>query len=394
MMLSVNDAFWVRVPNLLVGNGTVAQVGDLACQYGAKKVLVVTDQGIVKAGLAERVTASIEKAGLQYAVFADCEPNGLITAIEKCATMAKDGSYNFIVSVGGGSVMDTAKIAALAATGEEVSIEAIRELFAGVTRQPLPMINIPTTAGTGSEVSMGAIVTDDAGDNIKRAIWSPLMLPVTAVVDSTMTTHMPQTITAHTGWDVLAHAIEGYLNIKSNIVGDMFAERAIALVAENLRDAYAKGTVNEAARYNMSIAASLAITAVFINGGSIVNHGLGHSLQKVVHCTHGHSCAAMLPAILEFILPPCTGKLARVAALMGENVDGMTQREAALKGIAAIRQLAEDIRIPLHLQDMGVKKEDFSTVVDILFSVNSRMVTNTPMDLSPDDVMAILEASW
>lgn len=393
-MLSINDVLWVRIPHMLVGNSAVANVGSLVKQFGGKKVLIITDAGIVEAGLVNKVTQPLEKEGISFGIFDECQPNSLISIIEKCAQKAKEEGYDFMIGLGGGSVMDTTRVSSIAATGDAVTQEEIHKLFTSVPRRGLPMIQIPTTAGTGSEVSMAALVTDDVGDGIKKLAISPWLHAHVAIIDSTMTLNMPQRITANTGWDALAHAIEGYINPKSNKVGDMFAETAIKLVADNLRDAYCMGSANVEARYNMSLAASLGMIANAIEGGPILNHGLGHSLQKVSHCTHGESCVVMLPQIMEFMLPACMHKFARIAEMMGENIEGLPLRDAAYVAIDAIKKLAMDLDLPLRLRDLGVRKEDLPEVVDVLFTINLRMVTNSPREVSREDTLNILEAAW
>ncbi|MCK4839970.1 MAG: iron-containing alcohol dehydrogenase, partial [Desulfobulbaceae bacterium] len=268
--------------------------------------------------------------------------------------------------------------------------------FGGVPRCGLPMILIATTAGSGAEMSRAAVVTDDAsgGEAIKKAIVNDYLLPDAVIVDPLMTTNLPPTITADTGMDALAHALEGYTNARANVVSDMFAETAIKLVSSNLRDAYNKGSMNPEARYNMSVAASLAIIAFNTGGGPTLTHGMGHSLQAKAHCTHGMSCSIVLPHVMEFNMPACLPRFSRIAELMGERVDGLSSRDAAQRAVEAVIKLSLDVGMAQRLRDIGVKKETIPEVVDILFNVNARTLGNNPRDCSRDDALKIFEAAW
>jgi len=388
-----SGTFRVHIPKSLIGNGAIEQVGTVVKQLGGKKVLIVTDPHIVKSELMDKVKKPLGKEGIEYGIFSNCKPDALLSVIKSCAQFAAEGGYDLMIGMGGGSVMDTVKMASVAATAKDIAREDVRMYFqehGGVPRRGLPMVQIATTSGSGSEWSDGAVVTDDitGAEEIKKVVPSDYFYPEVVIVDPLMTLSLPQKVTADTGLDALIHAIEAYINLRANPISDMFAEAAIRLIASNLRVAYCKGSMDVEARYNMSIAASLAIVAFRSGTGSILNHGLGHSLQSKVHTTHGESCSIFLPHVLEF------NKLARLAELMGEKVNNLSLQDAARKAIDAVRSLSRDVGIPQRLRDIGVKKEDLPTVVDILFTVNPNAVSNNPRDCSRDDALRILEAAW
>lgn len=379
-----------------MGKGALENINQLITQCGGKKVLVVTDPGVAQAGLVDKVTAPLKEEGIEFGIFDRCKPDARISVIEECARFAIGGDYDLLMAVGGGSVMDTAKVTRIAAVEEDVDQLDIRRYFGGIQGPGLPMILIPTTAGSGAEMSGAAVVTDDVTgpETLKKSIVSVALLPDAVIVDPLMTLDLPPGITAFTGMDALTHAIEGYTNARANTVSDMFAERAIRLVSDNLRTAYFKGSMNPEARCNMSIAASIAITAFNTGGGPTLTHGFGHSLQSKAHCTHGVSCSLMLPHVMAFNMPACLPKFSRIAELMGERVDHLSQQDAAKKSIDAVSQLIMDLDMPTRLRDVGLLEGDIGEIVDILFNVNARVLGNNPRDCSREEALRILEAAW
>jgi len=392
-MKTNSQPFWVRIPYTLIGAGGVENVGALAKKLGGNKVLIVTDQGVVKAGLVDKVKQLVEKEGMEIGVFDRCEPDAPTSVIRSCAKFTKDGGYNLIIGVGGGSTLDTAKVASILATGKDVAHEDIDQwVVTQAPRRGLPRIQISTTAGTGSETSLGAVIT--SADGSKKVIFGEYLLPDVAIVDPLMTLNLPPEITAHSGMDALSHAIEAYTNNQASIVSDMLAERAIKLISDSLRIACYRGSKDLDARSNMAIAAYYATIALIMSGGAQLVHGMGHSLQMKAHCTHGVSCSIMLPYVMEFNVLADESKYARIAELMGEKVEGLPLRDAAEKAVEAVRKLTLDIGMPQRLRDIGVKKEEISGFVDILFTVNLRQVNNNYRSCSRESATKIFEAAW
>jgi len=387
-----SEPFWVRLPYTLIGSGTVNQVGKLAKQLGGKKVLVVTDPGVIQAGLLDYVKQSLEKEGVKVGVFGRCEPNCPVKVVQSCAQYAKEGNYDLMIGLGGGSTMDTTKLASIAAASGNTELESIRQyVVSGPPRRGLPKILIPTTAGTGSEISLSAVLVDT--DNVKKSVLHEYNLSNIAIVDPLMTQYLPPEITAQTGMDALTHAFEGYLCPTPNIVADTLAEMTIKLIAENLRPAYRDGAHNMEARYNMAIAATYAMASPFIAGFSIY-HAMGHSLQIEARTTHGISLYLVMPPVMEFNLMTTPDRFARIAELMGEKTEGLSQRGAARKSIDAVEKLGTDIGLPQRLRDIGVKKDQIPKFVDILFTTNVRRVKTNVPPVSRDDAAKMYESIW
>jgi len=388
-----SEPFWIRMPHILVGTGTVANVGALVKKFGGRKVLIVTDPGVVQAGLVEKVKQPLEKEGIEFGIFDGCEPDVPVHVVKKCAQFTKEGNYDFMIGVGGGSTIDTTKVASTVATADDVAQEDLSQYIdKGAPRRGLPRIHIPTTAGSGADVSLGSPVTDV--DGAKKVIFGEHFLPEVSIIDPLMTLNLPARITADTGVDAFIHAFEGYTSIKANVVSDMLSETVIKLVADNLRLAYGKGSNNLEARQNMAIAASLSIHCV-LTASAILPHSMGHSLQSEVKCTHAVSCSIVLPHVMEFNLLVDQVKYARIAEMMGERVEGLSLRDAAQKAIEAVRKLTIDLGMPQRLRDIGMKKEQIPRVVDVLFApVNMWRINSNPRDCSREDATKIFEAAW
>jgi alcohol dehydrogenase class IV len=388
-----SEVFSVRIPYTFIGNGAVNNVGKLAKEFGAKKVLLITDQGVVKAGLADKVKQLLEEEGNVVVIADHVEPDNPIKGIEKSARVAKEGGCDLMIGLGGGSVMDNAKLASILVTADDISKEDVSQWLGTdkITRRGMPKILIPTTSGTGAEWTQPAAITLEGR---KMGIRSAYLLPEAVIVDPLMTLNLPQKVTADTGMDALSHAVEVYTGLRANLFSDMMAEKAISLIGSNLRAAYAMGPNNVEARYNMSFASMIACNPLLVTGAHL-GHGLAHSLQSVVHnTTHGITCSLMMCPVMEFNLMATMEKQAKIAELMGENIDGLSLKEGALCGIEAVRQLSIDVGMPQRLRDIGLKKEDIQNVVDILFKYQMGLVNNNPRRCSREEAIKILESVW
>jgi len=265
--------------------------------------------------------------------------------------------------------------------------------FCGVNLVPkrgLPKILIPTTAGTGSEVSRALIVTDEAS-KLKRPLISIHALSDVAMVDPILTLSMPPTVTADTGMDALVHAIETYVSVDATPFSDILAIEAIALIAENLTMAFAKGE-NIEARYNMSLAATTAGLA-FSSGGLGAVHALSNPLGIEYHLTHGRTNAIMLPHTMSFNLIGSPAKFAMIAEAMGEEVEGLSPMEAAALAVEAVKELLDQIKIPIRLRDYGIPQKDIPTLVNGAMKVSRLFVLN-PRNVTREDVEEIYRKAW
>ena len=384
----MDSVFPFRVPSTqLFGAGAIEQIGAETMRLGLRRVLIVTDPGVARAGVADRVRALLESAGVGTGLYDQVEPEPSVASVERAAAAAS-GEYDGIVGVGGGSALDTAKGVSLRSANEG----PIQRYF-GVELVPttgLPMILVPTTAGTGSEVTPNAIF-DDTERRLKAGVVSHRLFAHVALVDPDLTVGAPSHVTAAAGIDALTHAIESYVAIKATPHTDLYALEAVRLIAANLRAAVARGS-DRAARAGQargSFYAGISIT----NAGTGLCHAMAYPLGSAYHVPHGMSNALLLPAVLEYNMVADLPKMARVAAAMGEPVDGLSDREAAQAGVDAVRQLCQDVGLPAGLKDVGVPEDALEGFVEGALSAQ-RLITNNPRVPTPEAVLKIYRASY
>ena len=381
--------FSIFVPETLIGIGAVDDLGSIVKGLKTTKVLIVTDEGLIKTGLIDKVKRPLENEGIKYGVFDRCLPDAPFSVIERCAKMAKEGGYELLIALGGGSVIDTVKAASILATGEG-DIYSYLGLYK-VYHSPLPTIMIPTTAGTAAEWTWAAVITDDS-KGLKRSIYSQYLHPKAVIIDPLMTVALPRNATAETGMDALIHGIEAYTTCKSNLVSDMFAEQTIKLVAGSLRAAHGKGTKNIEARYNMAVAAALGFCFIFSGLG--LAHAMAYPLQLKSQISHGTSCSILIPFVMEYNMPVDLHRYARIAEFMGEETEGLSLRDKAIKSIDAVRKLSIDVEMPQRMREVGVKKEDIPDFVDNVLTFQPHVVEANPRDASKEAIAKIFEAAW
>lgn len=387
--------FSIRIPYTIFGNGAVAEVVNIVREFGGENVLLITGETIGKSGLLERLKKPLEDNGVEMAVFSGVEPNNPIENIVQSAKVAKENNCDTIIGVGGGSAMDNAKVASVLADFDDIDKVDLRAWLGNnnVPRRGLPKIMVPTTSGTGSEWTMPIAVNIEGRKLLMRSAY---LLPDAAVVDPLMAREMPQKVTADTGIDALSHALESYTGIRANLYTDMIEETAIRLIAVNLRSAFAKGSSDIEARYNMSFASMIACNPLLIAGAHL-GHGFGQALQWIIHepsFTHGVACSLVLCPVLEFNMVSNLGKHAKIATLMGEPVGNLSLREQARLGIEAVRQLTLDLGMPQRLRDVGMKRDEIEQVVNVLFESFEGLVNNNPRHCTKEDAIKILEPIW
>jgi len=370
---------------LLFGAGATEQVGSEARRLGAQKVLIVTDQGIAATGMAEKIRDCIQQEGLEADIFADVEPEPPVESLTPCMQMAKDGKYDLVVGLGGGSAMDTAKgVAVLVKTGG-----SIKDYFGigKIPRPGLPTMMLPTTAGTGSEVSMNAIFLDTEAQ-VKVGVVSPYLLTQVALVDPLLTLSVPPKVTAATGMDALTHAIESYTAKKATVHTEMYALEAIRLIASSIRTAVADGT-NLEARHDMALGSLFAAISM-ANAGTGAVHALAYPLGGEFHISHGMSNALLLPYVVRFNLLGNLEKFARIAEAMGERVGHLSRRAAAERAAEACRQLALDVGIPQRMSEVGVPEEAITKMAEAAVEIR-RLLDNNPRAMTLDDIIQIYQ---
>lgn len=390
-MTNLKDSFSIRLPWIITGNEAAAQTGEIAKSLGAKKALIVTDAGIVKAGLLTTVEESLVKSGIEYGVFDGALPNTPVGTVKRCADMAREGRFDILVAVGGGSVIDTSKLAAVAAKGNDSEADIEQYAVKGPPRKGLPKILIPTTAGTGSEASTAAVFTDIGG--VIKTTRGEHIVGEVAIVDPELTQNMPPQLTAETGFDAFCHAFEAYTGLRANLVSEALDEMALRLIGENLRPAYFERAKNPEARYKMAVAATFAMASVSMSQAGLP-HAMGHVIQDVVNTSHSNSLSVLVPSIMEFNIDACPEKYARVAGLFGERVEGLPPTDASRKAIDAVKKLIDDLKLPARMRDIGVSKSQIPHLVNLLFTVMVRNVGNNPRTVSHEDAAKIFEAAW
>ena len=386
----MTQTYQFKAPSVIVnGPGAAKEVGNFAKGLG-KKALLVTDANLEQLGLPNEVMKPLEIAGVPFAIFSRVVIEPTQDNVEEGLKAYKEAGVDFLIAVGGGSSMDTAKaIGALATNTGKISD------FMGSNKIPkpaAPIIAIPTTAGTGSEVTPFAIITDTAKD-VKMLIASPNILPRVALVDPLMTLTMPQDITAATGLDALTHAIEAYVSVKAQPVTDTLALQAIRLIAANVRQAWSNGD-NLEARTNMLIG-SLHAGLAFANSSVALVHGMARPIGAYFHAPHGVSNAALLPTVIEFSILGNPQKYADIAGAMGENTEGLSVLDAAYLAAEATRRLNDDLKVPT-LSGLGVEEKKFNAVVKQMAAdaIASGSPGNNPRKATPDEIVELYKKAF
>lgn len=389
---------------LVFGRNAVQQLGDLAGRLGLKRVLLVTDSILVNAGLVERVRQPLADAGITVDVFSGGEPEPSMRATAACVGQARQFRPDGLLALGGGSNMDLAKVAAtILGHGGQPSDYVGDDKIPGPIA---PLICVPTTAGTGSEVSAAAVLTDQ-DNKIKVGILSNHLRPRVAVVDPLLTVSCPPKVTADSGIDALTHAVEAFTAVDNahfplptgersvyqgkHPLGDCFAEKAIALVGQFLRRAVGQPDDLEA-REGMALAATLGGLA-FSNVGVAVVHAMEYPVGGAVHCSHGCGNGLLLPYVMRFNLPARLEEFAAVARLLGEDVTGLDAQQAAERGVAAVERLRDDIGIPARLRDLGVKQEQLRGFAEKASGIK-RILRVNPRAVTADDLEGIYQAAF
>jgi len=367
------------------GAGAIAEIPGELQRRGCKKVFVCTDPDLVKFGVAAKVTDLLDEAGIAYSVYSDIKPNPTIQNVTDGVEAYQAAEADSIVTIGGGSAMDTAKAIGVIITNPEFADVRSLEGVAPTKNHAVFTIAVPTTAGTAAEVTINYVITDV--EKVRKFVCVDTNdAPEVAVVDPEMMATMPAGLTASTGMDALTHAIEGYTTKGAWEMSDMFHLKAIELIAKNLRDAVAeaKSGVPGSGREGMALAQYIAGMG-FSNVGLGVDHSMAHTLSAHFDTPHGVACAMLLPIAMEFNKPVVAERLAQVAVAMGVDTAGMSTDEAADAAIAAVKQLSVDVNIPTVCEAITEDELDTLTrdaMADACFPGNPREATY-------DDVMGM-----
>ena len=359
-MALAEQVFDFFVPSVSrMGVGAVKKIGESAKFLGGTNALIVTDKGLFDLGVADQIVELLAADGIKAVVFNGAEPNPTDLNVRAGLKMYRDNNCDMLVSLGGGSSHDCAKGIGIVATNNG----DIRD-FAGIDTVPNPLppfIAVNTTAGTGSEVTRFAVITN-TDTHVKMIFATARITPTIAFNDPAMMVGLPAPLTASTGMDALTHAIEAYVAALANPVTDACAIAAIKLIVEWLPQAVGNGA-NLEARDKMAYAEYLAGVA-FNNAGIGIVHAMAHQPGALLNKPHGVCNAILLPYGCEFNIIACPQKYADIAVAMGVNTAGLSTMEAAEKGIDAIRKLSQDIGIPSGLAEIGVKESDIPLLAD------------------------------
>ena len=379
----VKTILFQTTPRILMGRGSLAQTAAEVSRLNGRNVLIVTDKGLVAAGIASRLESVLTDAGISWSRFDAVEPDPRIEIAVQAAEAAKDKKADLIIGLGGGSPLDIAKVCAILTTNPK----PVGELF-GIDLVPeagLKTILIPTTAGTGSEVTPIAILSDEQ-EKLKKGIVSPRLFPAAAILDPELTLKMPPAVTAATGLDALIHAVEAFTSKNANSLSDVLARQAMKLIFGSIRRAYANGEDIEA-RARM-LEGSLLAGMAFANAGVTAVHAFAYPIGAEFHIPHGVANSIMLPPVMAFNMLGNLEKFAEIPELFGEPVAGLSQRERAQRMLKAIDELVDDLRIPKHLGEFGVAKEHVPMLAEGVMKV-TRLLANNPRLITQADAEAI-----
>ena len=367
------------------GEGARKVLPEEIKKRGFKKVLVVTDEALYKANVSSKITDLLEANNIEYVLYHDVKPNPPIENVLAGVKMCKDFNADLIVAVGGGSSIDTAKGISIVMTNPERSDIVSLNGLSNTENKGLPIIAIPTTAGTAAEVTINYVIKDDEKQR-KFVCVDPKDIPVVAIVDPDMMSSMPYGLTASTGMDALTHAIEGYITKAAWEMTDMFHIKAIEVIARSLRAACEN---DPKGREDMALGQYIAGMG-FSNVGLGIVHSMAHALGAVYDTPHGVANAILLPTVMAYNADATGTKYKDIAIAMGvEGVEDMTQEEYRKAAVDAVAQLSKDVKIPQDLKDI-VKEEDLDFLVDSAY--NDACAPGNPKDATKEDIKALYQS--
>ncbi len=376
--------FPFRTPKVIwAAPGAVAKLGPEARRLGATRALLITDRGLMATGAPERLQGLLTAEGVACSIYGEVQAEPSAESLDQVVALVNETKADLVVGLGGGSAIDVAKAAAVLAANGGTAYD-----YFGtdkVKKPGIPVIAIPTTAGTGAEATPNAIFTNTK-TQVKEGIVTPYMMPEVAIVDAELTLTVPARVTAATGMDALTHAIESYTSVKATPTTDLYAAEAIRLIGRSIRTAVFRGS-DLAARTDMALGSLYAGISI-CNAGTGAVHSMAYPLGGQFHLPHGIANATLLPYVLPWNVQGNVAKFAQIAALLGEPVEGLSPLEAAEKAVAAVTRLCGDLGIPARLSSFGVKAEDVRAMAEFAHATR-RLMDNNPRNLSVDEVEQI-----
>ncbi|MGP4117874.1 iron-containing alcohol dehydrogenase [Levilactobacillus zymae] len=371
------------------GPGVITKIGERAKMLGMKKPVIVTDKFLegLKGGAVQQTLASLKAAGVDYVVYNNVEPNPKIRNIKEVKKLYQDSGADSIITVGGGSAHDTGKGAGIILTnGDDITkLAGIETLDKALP----PLIAVNTTAGTGSELTRHAVITNEE-THLKFVVVSWRNIPLVSFNDPSLMLDVPKGLTAATGMDAFVQAIEPYVSVDHNPITDSQCVEAIKLIETSLREAVANGH-NLEARTKMVEAEMLAGMA-FNNANLGYVHAMAHQLGGQYDAPHGVCCALLLPYVEEYNIIACPERFAELAKIMGENTDGLSTRDAAELAIKAMKQMSQDVGIPKSIKEIGAKPEDFELMAENALKDGNAF--SNPRKGTKEDIIKIFQAAY
>ena len=375
------------VPRIISGLGCIDALSDEIKKMARQKALIVCDRGITLLGLVTPLLDSLKNAGIDCEVFSGVEADPSLRLLEESRKVTETFDADLVIGLGGGSSLDAAKLISVMLTNDGPA-----NAYYGIDNIPkpgLPMVLIPTTAGTGSEVT-NISVMEDPETGLKKAMISDHLYARMALLDPLLTLGLPQRLTATTGMDALVHAIESFVGVRASVFTDTLNLQAITIIARNLRQAYANGQ-NTQAREAMLNASCLAGMA-FCNTQNGLDHAMALSIGSKYHLPHGLATAFILPMVMEFNYIANPRKFSAIAEAFGENIRTLPIHEAALLSVKAIKSLLNDLDISFRLADYGAQEKHFHEIAEAAMSAG-QLISNNPRQVTVQDVMNILKAN-
>ncbi|HBU97928.1 iron-containing alcohol dehydrogenase [Thalassospira lucentensis] len=372
------------VPRIVCEAGGIVKAGPLMTELGATRVTIICDPGIVALGFADQAQKSLESVGIAVQVFSDVAADPPQHIVQKAIDGAKEWKADGVIGLGGGSSLDSAKLVALLANSDQT----IKEIY-GIDKamgDRLPLIQIPTTAGTGSEVTWVSVITDP--DNLKQVVYTPQLMPDIALLDAELTYGLPQKVTAATGLDAMVHAIEGYTSrTRKNPIADGMAVTALSLLGKNLMKVI-ENPGDKDARSAM-LQGSLIAGMAFANASVAAIHGLAYPLGARFHIPHGHANALVMAQVLRFNLPAARTLYAELAPCLIEDADFASDDEAAEAFVRRIEEMVPASGLETRLRDLGVTEDTLPEMAEEVFSKIYRLIESNPCDMTTKDIEAI-----
>ena len=366
------------------GPGARKELPGVVARLGYKKALVVTDKGLMKFGVAKMVLDVLDEAAIPYEIYDEVKPNPTVTNVKMGVEACKKAEADFIIAIGGGSSMDTAKGIGIICNNPEFSDVISLEGVADTKKKTVPIIALPTTAGTAAETTINYVIIDEEKQK-KMVCVDPNDIPAVAIIDAELMYSLPKSLTAATGMDAMTHAIEGLITKGAWELSDMFEIKAIEMIHKYLPIAVNEPT-NPVGRDGMAVAQYVAGMA-FSNVGLGVDHGMAHPLSALHDIPHGVACAMLLPTVMKFNAPAALPKYVDIAKALGVYKDGITQQEAADAACAEIDNLSRLVGIPTHLSELGITEKDIDALADQ--AIVDVCTPGNPREVTRDDMVAL-----